>query len=410
MPSVKVSVSRYTNYTIEHDGHKYQVQCSPEEDSVVIEPRPGGGVVIGYLCRDDACANPLEDSDGSGRIYSAHRNASYEDHAKMQEALGLDSNWRRDDDLEPNPHAVQLSCYSHGGEVWAPMYSSTARNFPDQRWDVGRGAGVWVPDDACEEHIRATAIRKLLPCVNVSYESKYNPDGTAISRPCKPGERSYFKNPDGSDSGTTIDERYFNVITITYADGTKKGGYKNFVTAYLAAAKRLGVKPDEEERRNAEAAVAFECASQACETLNAWSSGDCYGVLIEEFDADGDLIGESDECWGYIGLDDAQHERDAGVAAAVVRAAAQLEKPEANKPARDYRDGKVTIAWVVEDVLDQAKVLGLAVTRSQADEFLEEIEDDLQVELIEHGNRLIHNLMTDGRFSAAHGTEGAGDE
>lgn len=50
--------------------------------------------LYGYLINDDAPENPLEDWDGVGRIYSAHRDS--DTHEEMQEALGLDRNWERD--------------------------------------------------------------------------------------------------------------------------------------------------------------------------------------------------------------------------------------------------------------------------------------------------------------------------
>ena len=41
-------------------------------------------------------------------------------------------------------------------------------------------------------------------------------------------------------------------------------------------------------------------AQQALDEYNAWSNGDCYGVVIQKHELDGTLI-ESDEVWGYIG-------------------------------------------------------------------------------------------------------------
>lgn len=41
-------------------------------------------------------------------------------------------------------------------------------------------------------------------------------------------------------------------------------------------------------------------AQQAVDEYNAWTSGDCYGVVVQTHDKEGELI-ESDECWGYVG-------------------------------------------------------------------------------------------------------------
>lgn len=61
------------------------------------QERIGNQVICGYLTDSVAPMNPLEDWDGVGRIYTAHRHSS--SHADMQEALGLDSNWEPDLDL-----------------------------------------------------------------------------------------------------------------------------------------------------------------------------------------------------------------------------------------------------------------------------------------------------------------------
>lgn len=57
----------------------------------------GTTLFVGYLSDDSDCQNPLEDCDGMGKIYTAHRHSR--DHSEMQEALALDSSWDPDLDL-----------------------------------------------------------------------------------------------------------------------------------------------------------------------------------------------------------------------------------------------------------------------------------------------------------------------
>ena len=40
--------------------------------------------------------------------------------------------------------AFYLSCYEHGGSVWALKDSGTARSFPDQQFDVAQMAGIMI--------------------------------------------------------------------------------------------------------------------------------------------------------------------------------------------------------------------------------------------------------------------------
>lgn len=56
----------------------------------------GDTLIVGYLVDDHHAGNPLEDVDGLGHIYQAHRHSSTQ--RDMQEALALDSSW--DPDLE----------------------------------------------------------------------------------------------------------------------------------------------------------------------------------------------------------------------------------------------------------------------------------------------------------------------
>ena len=57
-----------------------------------------------------------------------------------------------------------------------------------------------------------------------------------------------------------------------------------------------GSDPSEDKRK----LEAIECAKQACEEYTSWCNGECYGIIIAWYDAEGDLL-NTDACWGYIG-------------------------------------------------------------------------------------------------------------
>lgn len=47
--------------------------------------------------------------------------------------------------------------------------------------------------------------------------------------------------------------------------------------------------------------VAIELAKQCCETYTDWSNGNCYGYIIERYNAQGQFQNQEDSCWGFIG-------------------------------------------------------------------------------------------------------------
>ena len=300
---VKIATRRVATLT-QDDASSFNLSSVPTfSDDVIVKKLSSGKTLVGYLVDDQDVPHPLDESDGMGRIYRWDRDSRRESKQQGFQALGLDQYGEPDPDLKRNEFAIPLDKYEHGQVIW-----SVAGSHSTEHWDTSRGAGVWVLDDSCLEHIKSTAIKGLLPeGTVVSYVSKRNPDGTAIMRPCKPGERSHFLNPDGSRRNEVADERYLNVITVTYPDGTSKGGYKNFVTAYLAAARKLGIKITKESMAEGAQKVAAECAAQACRVYTDWCNGNCYGYIIDVFDAAGELVEDAgDRCFGYIGMEDGE--------------------------------------------------------------------------------------------------------
>lgn len=183
-----------------------------------IEPRPEGGWLVGYLTPDPEPHCILE-GDGLGKIISSHRRDG--DRRAYYRALGLDEDGnvpeefrdgreypaiaRLEKQIEKILHAnpkqlnetwsdyckrsdvltreqtaavaaittrlwerakkkgdvgerwvVALDVYAHGGEHWSV---AGTRAYPDERWDVSRGGGVWVPDKCLTEELERIAKR-----------------------------------------------------------------------------------------------------------------------------------------------------------------------------------------------------------------------------------------------------------
>ncbi len=82
-----------------------------------------------------------------------------------------------------------------------------------------------------------------------------------------------------------------------------------------------------EERRQAEGRKAFECALNE---YNLWASGESFGIVIDEFTrlACGHYhLTNSDQCWGYVGVDYSQDILDEQMLDARKQALEQLPPP-----------------------------------------------------------------------------------
>lgn len=118
----------------------------------VLEQKDAQHWVIGYLCADEDCDNPLEDCDGMGHIYNArdHRD-------KFLEARG-------------KPFTFALDVYSHGGEHWSLAGENPMRH---DRWDLAHSAGIWIPDECAldEINIRESDVDRLMRARELAIEA-----------------------------------------------------------------------------------------------------------------------------------------------------------------------------------------------------------------------------------------------
>lgn len=146
---MKVKTRHITVNIIEdNSGREFEVEHTPSDyiDPIVKDCKDGR-VVVGYLVDDEDYSNPLEDCEGMGKIYD-RRNLSTNEQCEVNVILGLDQYGEPDEDAQPNKYAVILDVYSHSVEIWSLHGAGM-----NCRWDTSHGAGVWVPDPSCLEHI-----------------------------------------------------------------------------------------------------------------------------------------------------------------------------------------------------------------------------------------------------------------
>jgi len=282
--------------------------------------KQGGLVAVGYLVDDHDVENPLDDCDGMGHIYSSHRHSGQ--HAKMQDVLGLDSDWQRDLSLRVVEREAEsalkalvstrfqvdlvafiLECANNNGMSRDQAIEYFAGDFTGQ---LSYHRETWLTEKVREQ---------------VTWESLLD-EAWQLARL----------------SGQVGDP--YTVMLDCYEHGgqvwsvTGSGPQCLFDTARGA-----GVwVPDQclreeldsiktNEGIDAARSRAVEFARQALGSYNAWLAGDCYGVAVDVFSTEGDRLKRIDESavWGYVGREWAEESLSEEVSAvlgnAVLKAA-----------------------------------------------------------------------------------------
>ena len=256
----------------------------------------GGLIAVGYLVDDHDVENPLDDCDGMGHIYSSHRHSGQ--HAKMQDVLGLDSDWQRDLSLRVVEREAEsalkelvrtrfqvdlvafiLECANNNGMSRDQVIEYFVVDFTGQ---LPYHRETWLTEKVRE---------------HVTWESLLD-EAWQLARL----------------SGRVGDP--YTVMLDCYEHGgqvwsvTGSGPQCLFDTARGA-----GVwVPDQCLRKeldsirtnegiDAARTKAVEFARQALGSYNAWLAGDCYGVAVDVFSSEGDRLKLIDESavWGYVG-------------------------------------------------------------------------------------------------------------
>ena len=284
---------------IDVDGLTAELSFEPSCVMIYMEhkiEKQDGLVAVGYLVDDHDVENPLDDCDGMGHIYSSHRHSGQ--HAKMQAALGLDSDWQRDLSLRVVERKAEsalkelvrtrfqvdlvafiLECANNNGmsrdqaieyfvvdftgqlpyhrETWLTEKVRelvTWDSFLDEAWQLARLSGQ-VGDP----------YTVMLDC----YEH-----GGQVWSVTGSGPQCLFDTARGA--GVWVPDQCLReeLDSIKTNEGID-----------LARSK------------------AVEFARQALGSYNAWLASDCYGVAVDVFSIEGDCLKLIDESavWGYVG-------------------------------------------------------------------------------------------------------------
>lgn len=357
------------NYFELPNGVEVELPFNPEDwlqDELVTVERPDGGYRVAYLVHDDYCQNPLEECDGMGVIWH-HPRSRYGKSDGYYEALGLDSYgdpiidedklqqmWHdkvmalslqdfylnpalrkvadaedlremladesiigdytfeqnarsawsvRLEDADPDDvqtlidkveeklsdwnyaaaeqecqqpmdkYAVLLDVYDHSGRAY-----SLSGGGMQCRWDTSRGEAVWAADAYAKEEIDRRA--------RVYAFGKIESVGTNTGKP---------------------------LYKVSPLSGVEPSRFEEWSDAFEFL-RQFGIQYDcdltpEDVERGFQRAL-YEVAKNCVEAYNSWQSGDNYGVVCVDYDAQGEQIGDEDACWGYIGRKYAEEVRD----------------------------------------------------------------------------------------------------
>lgn len=334
----------------------------------------GKQLIVGYLADDQDCESPLESCDGQGSIHTAHRLAH--DHAEMQEALALDSEWEPDlgllDDhldqlrkpwIEAATKAVEFQVWAdktagHGARFNEAYYARRAAKFwretggefiygegidmfgftEDVRvavWNELRDLGVIGNPDAvlldCYDHGGQvwSISGQGMQCRwdTASGAGVWVPDDCAKEEVTRRAAVYAFGviNDNGSWTVRSGRKRFYAALDSEYG-GEHSPQFEHWYEAFeWLEAKTLNLKlPRRKAERQAAVAVgrsraATEVAEGVLSEFNDWLMGSTYGIVQATFenegtqdDPDWTLIA-SEECWGFIGCEYAMEEITAQV-------------------------------------------------------------------------------------------------
>lgn len=345
----------------------------------------GNTLVVGYLSDDQDCPHPLNDWDGMGKIYSAHRDSSKEEHGKMQEALGLNSYWESDYELDAmetgaenllreivqRDFVAEFATYilsSTGDGISTSMaweyfvkdistftsqvdYALTQsvldaghtwEGLLKQAWDAGRANGTIGDVDAvsldCYQH-GGTSWSVSGQGMQCQFDTARGA-GIWVPDDCARDEINrrapvYQKGRISDNNGVRGNQKFYVRTFRATAAGVELSDtvhpvFEEWHQAFqYLEALDVAVTSDAAAGRYA---AAFELARQACDVYTAWLGGDCYGYVVATFeniaeagdDPEWEFV-TSDECWGFIGSDYAMEEAQSGVEHEIKRLKAEAE-------------------------------------------------------------------------------------
>lgn len=250
-----------------------ELEYAPDEyllrDSLTVHRTPTG-YLVGYLAHDEDCESPeYPNNDGAGMIGTCNRHDGRELQERFQKALGLNSDWSR-----------KVTGWDLVDEIANDVFADRPdKNFrdllrnPDHDWN----------HDVTRDDLKLTYRRKWDLAVKQHEEwgDFGDPDRVMLSV-YEHGGRVYAVG----DGSHFVDQQW----------DVSSGGAVWVPNDYLRNEEAKGLVGEERH------AMMVTWAGQLVESMNDWMAGRCYGVIVNEYDFDGNLIDDNrDECWGYIG-------------------------------------------------------------------------------------------------------------
>lgn len=329
------------------------------------EERVGNKVLVGYLSPEFMPDDPLEDCDGFGSIFSAHKNSS--SHEDMQDALGLDRYWSPDLELVDEHPAtfrkvwIKAAADSDEFQQWCqengrvPKHANSLelaayhKRKAERFWRETGGVdsnyyhNESIDEFAFTDDVREEVWQKLSGLNLIGDRDRvvldvYQHSGTAYS---VSGEGMQCAWDTASGAAVWVPDdcareeisrraeiyQYGEVVT-----GIKKGReaytfkldcsekvsgfwYERWDMAFDALTKASkSIKKSSLQLGRRRAAV--ELARSAAELYTDYCNGSVYGVVLETFEIVDENIGstqsiDDDSCWGYYGFKHAESELQA---------------------------------------------------------------------------------------------------
>ena len=284
---------------IEVDGLRAKLSFEPSFIMEYVEhkvERAGDQVIVGYLVDDHDVQNPLEDCDGMGSIFTSHRH--YGRHREMQNALGLDLEWKLDLYLDSVMQEAHRELMHMMRTEYQPDFVAFIMECAHDL-DMSRDEAIeYFVQDFTGQHPYQEASWLT---VKVNETTDWETLLTNAWRLCR-------KVGNAGDPYAVSLDCYDHGGQVWSLAGA--GMQCQFDTARGAGVwvpdEVLRDDLDEIRKANgldAARAKAVEYASQALEAYNDWLSGDCYGVVVDVFVAERDRLKRVEESsvWGYIG-------------------------------------------------------------------------------------------------------------
>ena len=292
---------RYQDFTL---ANGEEIELEPEYTPADwIEPtivEVGNYIIFGYLSHDSDCMNPLEYSDCMGVIHHHPRSRYGSRDSDYYDILGLDSYG------DPVIDEDKLQKLWHDAVMAVPL-TAFGPEYPEElRQQLAREE---VGDFTVREQCRwAWRHHTRQGDVEVESDEEFDELVEAVEEHL---DWSYNLACDdawtGGDKDAVLLDLYDHSGCIWSVAGTgmncrwdtSRGEAVWVPDKYIR--EELEGFADPKERRTR----AVEYAEQAVEQYNAWSSGDCYGVIVQVHELDGTFV-EEDACWAYIGGDYAE--------------------------------------------------------------------------------------------------------